>query len=179
MYNFPIWFLIQGSTAGGAGAHLLPTSIGNVLGGVTAGVVRRFCLSSPGFFSILADLHFPLSVLEQILSKTGKYQVPNIAAGLVSSVSLRGPYRSSKSNCLPPSFQICGCGPHRESDVRLGARLPVARHCEFASPSSIDFRSHLIQTPSQLPMGFGCKSCSRLRGETLLTLICFAQSATS
>ncbi|ORY86742.1 major facilitator superfamily domain-containing protein [Leucosporidium creatinivorum] len=55
MYHLPIFFLaIKGATAGEAGAHLLPTSIGNVIGGFIAGFV---------------------------LHRTGKYYVPSAVAG--------------------------------------------------------------------------------------------------
>lgn len=40
MYHIPLFFLaIEGTTAGEAGAHLLPTSAANVVGGLVAGWV--------------------------------------------------------------------------------------------------------------------------------------------
>ncbi|GAA5825920.1 hypothetical protein JCM11251_000053 [Rhodosporidiobolus azoricus] len=40
MYSLPLFFLaIEGKTASEAGAHLLPTSIGNVIGGFAAGLI--------------------------------------------------------------------------------------------------------------------------------------------
>lgn len=61
MYSLPMFFLaIKGSTAGEAGAHILPTSIANVVGGMTAGI---------------------------ILHRTGKYKLPSIVAGAISGAS--------------------------------------------------------------------------------------------
>ncbi|GAA6041495.1 hypothetical protein JCM8097_001905 [Rhodosporidiobolus ruineniae] len=62
MYHLPIFFLaIEGKTAGEAGAHLLPTSIGNVVGGFAAGF---------------------------IVHKTGRYRVASIIAGLLPIIGV-------------------------------------------------------------------------------------------
>ncbi|BGP19085.1 hypothetical protein JCM10213v2_007172 [Rhodosporidiobolus nylandii] len=62
MYHLPIWFLaLEGKTAGEAGAHLLPTSLGNVVGGFVAGV---------------------------IIHKTGRYRGASAVAGLLSVVGV-------------------------------------------------------------------------------------------
>ncbi|GAA5864308.1 hypothetical protein JCM8547_005781 [Rhodosporidiobolus lusitaniae] len=62
MYSLPLFFLaIEGKTAGEAGSHLLPTSIGNVVGGVVAGT---------------------------IIHKTGKYRMASVVAGLLSVVGV-------------------------------------------------------------------------------------------
>ncbi|GAA6050419.1 hypothetical protein JCM3770_004029 [Rhodotorula araucariae] len=63
MYTLPIVFLTQFDdvTAGQAGAHLFPTSVGNVVGGFVAGVV---------------------------IHRTGKYRGASAVAGLVSVVGV-------------------------------------------------------------------------------------------
>ncbi|GAA6007174.1 hypothetical protein JCM10207_001533 [Rhodosporidiobolus poonsookiae] len=62
MYHLPIFFLaIEGKTASEAGAHLLPTSLGNVVGGVIAGVV---------------------------IHKTGKYRGASAVAGLLPVIGV-------------------------------------------------------------------------------------------
>ncbi|KAI5478849.1 vacuolar amino acid permease [Pseudohyphozyma bogoriensis] len=61
MYHWPIFFLsLTPATAGEAGAHLIPTSIGNVLGGLSAGLV---------------------------LHKTGRYWLPSAVAGILPALA--------------------------------------------------------------------------------------------
>ncbi|KAK4702438.1 hypothetical protein P7C70_g3786, partial [Phenoliferia sp. Uapishka_3] len=55
MYNLPIWFIVDGLSVSGAGAHLLPTSLGTVVGGSLAGFV---------------------------ISRTGKYHGTSVVAGI-------------------------------------------------------------------------------------------------
>lgn len=79
MYNFPIWFLsVRGTSVARAGAHLLPTSIGNFLGGISAGIVRLSHLLLPARYLHLAH---------QVMHKTGKYRVPNAFAGFAPVVA--------------------------------------------------------------------------------------------
>ncbi|GAA5995861.1 uncharacterized protein JCM10292_004793 [Rhodotorula paludigena] len=63
LYSLPVWFLTQfdGVTAGQAGAHLFPTSIGNVVGGFVAGV---------------------------IIHRTGRYRGASAVAGFVSVIGV-------------------------------------------------------------------------------------------
>ncbi|KAI5477489.1 vacuolar amino acid permease [Pseudohyphozyma bogoriensis] len=62
MYHYPIFFLaLTSSTAGQAGSHLLPSSIGQVLGGLIAGTV---------------------------LHRTGKYYWPSAVAGITAPAAV-------------------------------------------------------------------------------------------
>ena len=49
MYDLPIFFIVDGLSAGGAGAHLLPTSVGNVAGSLAAGIVSLKRTRSRGY----------------------------------------------------------------------------------------------------------------------------------
>lgn len=86
LYSLPVWFLTQfdGVTAGQAGAHLFPTSIGNVVGGFVAGVVRRIA------FRVLFGLNSDSACLiseRQIIHRTGRYRGASAVAGFVSGAT--------------------------------------------------------------------------------------------
>lgn len=126
MYHLPIFFLaIKGATAGEAGAHLLPTSIGNVIGGFVAGFV---------------------------LHRTGKYYVPSAVAGfgagecLFLAIAPAFVFDFSRSEGAPPlaaSLDLSLTSP----PLPVLAVLLISQLTATSSPYH--------QWLSVFPMGFG------------------------